>query len=111
MTMVTMRVAVDSGIGKIAAELEPRAARVVRKAALDLEGHAKGRAPVDTGFLRSSIQAVQVGPLHWQVRVGADYGVYVEYGTRYMAAQPYLNPAADLIRGPFVQAMKSVVAG
>jgi hypothetical protein len=31
----------------------------------------------------------------YKVTVGANYGVYVEYGTRYMAGQPYLRPAVD----------------
>lgn len=98
----------QNNLGKVAAGLEPKAERIVAKTALDLEGHAKTRAPVDTGFLRASIQALKVGTAHWQVRVGADYGVYVEFGTRYMAAQPYLNPAADAVRGPFIAAMQRI---
>lgn len=33
------------------------------------------------------------------VGTAIEYGVYQEFGTRYMPAQPYLRPAADVIRG------------
>lgn len=99
----------NNDFGKIAAGMEPKAARFIAKAAQDIQAQAQTRAPVDTGILRASIQAVQVSPLHWQVRVGADYGVYVEYGTRHMAAQPYLNPAVEAVRPAFLAAMQKVV--
>jgi HK97 gp10 family phage protein len=37
------------------------------------------------------------------VGTGIEYGVYQEFGTRYMPAQPYLRPAADSIRGATAQ--------
>jgi HK97 gp10 family phage protein len=33
--------------------------------------------------------------MHHQGRVGEFYGADVEYGTRHMAAQPYLRPAIE----------------
>lgn len=51
-------------------------------------------AAVDTGYMRASIHSVQLGRYHWQIRVGAFYGIFVEFGTRNMAAQPFLRPAA-----------------
>lgn len=72
---------------KINAELA--AARSARAIAKD----AKANAPVDTGALRDSIRAEGNG-LKWTVVVGAPYGVYVEFGTMYMSAQPFLLPAA-----------------
>lgn len=56
---------------------------------------AKARCPVDTGALKASIQHKKVGERHHQIRVGQFYGAYVEYGTRHMAAQPYLRPAIE----------------
>lgn len=95
-------------LGSIVAGMEDKASEIIRKTAFDLQARAQVRAPVDTGYLRASIQAKEVTRLHWQVVVGADYGIYVEYGTRFQAAQPYLNPAMDAVRDPFVQAMKRV---
>lgn len=95
-------------LGGIAAGMEDKAAQIIAKTAFDLQARAQLRAPVDTGYLRASIQAKEVTRLHWQVVVGAEYGIYVEYGTRHAAAQPYLHPAMDAVRDPFIQAMKHV---
>ena len=51
--------------------------------------------PVRTGRLQASIQTIEypgtvvVGP------VDVPYSLFVEYGTRYMTAQPYIRPAAE----------------
>lgn len=107
----------------IARALPTVASKIVRKAALDIEAQAKSRAPVDTGFLRSSIYTVTAdssdygragksgngtmlpeiphppaNPPEADVAVGAAYGVYVEYGTSKAPAQPYLAPAVDAVR-------------
>lgn len=86
--------------------LETKADQIVRKAAMDIEARAKMLSPVDTGVLRSSIQATAVGPRHWRVTVGADYGVYVEYGTRYNRPQPFLDPAVQQVWPSFQAAMR-----
>ena len=66
------------------------------------------------GWRSSALSAISswgslVGPTHWQVRAGAEYGIYVEMGTRHMAAQPYLTPAAEFVRAGFLRAMRTVV--
>jgi HK97 gp10 family phage protein len=55
---------------------------------------AKRRAPVRTGYLQSKIYAMAKD---WVVEVGAEaaYAYCVEFGTRYMRAQPYLYPAVQ----------------
>jgi len=60
--------------------------------AADVKALAKQLVPVRTGYLRSTIYA-RVS--EWVAVVGADapYALYVEFGTRYMQAQPYLYPA------------------
>ncbi|MEM4700669.1 MAG: HK97 gp10 family phage protein [Candidatus Bathyarchaeia archaeon] len=60
----------------------------------DVKALAKQLVPVRTGYLRSTIYArVQ----EWVAVVGADapYALYVEFGTRYMQARPYLYPAIE----------------
>lgn len=66
-----------------------------------IEGGAKQKAPVDTGQLRNSIASSMESELTGVVSVGAEYGGYVELGTRYMAAQPYLKPSVDEERPKF----------
>lgn len=73
---------------------------------------ARSRAPVDTGYLRSSISSVSVeAGKTAEVIVGANYGAYVEYGTYKMAAQPYLGPAVDEHEAEFFGMFGPVFAG
>ena len=50
--------------------------------------------PVDTGYLRSTIDANADGDT-CEAEATADYAQYVEYGTVYMDAQPYFEPALE----------------
>jgi len=60
--------------------------------AADVKALAKKIVRVRTGHLRSRIYAEVKD---WVVRIGADatYALFVEFGTRYMRARPYLYPA------------------
>lgn len=60
--------------------------------AADIESLAKQIVPVRTGHLRSTIYA-RIS--EWVAEVGAeaDYALFVEMGTRYVRARPYLYPA------------------
>lgn len=86
------------------------AKRIVSKTAFDIEAHAKTIVPVDTGLLRMSIFTrfhhdgfvAEVGP-------STHYAIYVEYGTKHMAARPYLRPAVDKVRPGFESAIKTVL--
>ena len=94
--------------GTVDHKLATRVMDVTRKAGFDLERIAKGKAPVDTGYLRRSIgtsfnwssagATVEVGPT-------AYYGVFVEFGTRRMGAQPYMEPALNAVEAPFAKAI------
>jgi HK97 gp10 family phage protein len=59
--------------------------------------NARSNAPVDTGRLRSSIQVTppQLDGSNLAVRVGTNvnYAIFVEQGTRFMRAQPFLQTA------------------
>lgn len=95
---------------QVKAHMVMAAEAAVGKAALDMQAQMQVRAPVDTGFLKNSIQARKVGPAHWRLTVGADYGVYLEYGTRFMAAQPFFFPAVAEVAPSFLQAMRRITA-
>jgi len=66
---------------------------VIAAAAFSIEAAAKAVVPVDTGNLRSSIQTTIIDDMNASVDVGAEYGIFVEYGTRRMAAEPFMTPA------------------
>jgi HK97 gp10 family phage protein len=96
-------------------EANREASEVVRGAAFLCQRVAIQRAPVDTGFLRSSITVgkpdggtLQPGDLAAQVGPEAAYGGFVEFGTSRMGAQPYMTPAAEQAGEWFVQTMRQV---
>lgn len=79
------------------------AARIAeREAALranNIRNDAVAAAPVDTGRLRQSIGLQKRGEGHYRVGTNVEYAPYVEYGTRRMAAQPFMRPALERNRG------------
>ncbi len=104
-----MGVTFTTRIPQIAAGMQPKAAAVVMKTGHDIEATWKQLAPVDTGNYVNSVHAEMTGPLTAEVSSGVIYGPFLEYGTRYMAAQPSAVPAAEQNRGPFLSAMKQIV--
>jgi HK97 gp10 family phage protein len=64
----------------------------LEKWAMEVKGYARSLAPVRTGHLRSSIYA-KIN--NWVAEIGAEatYALFVEFGTRYIQARPYLYPA------------------
>jgi len=103
---------------------------VVAMSALNVQTNAKGRCPVDTGRLRSSIRAVFVdGGLGASVETNVKYAPFVEYGTGRLGAasgvtpgdgytygpskgsraQPFLFPAWDLARPQFVEFLEAAL--
>jgi len=60
--------------------------------AADVKASARKLVPVRTGYLQSTIYA-KIS--EWVAEIGADatYALFVELGTKYMQAQPYLYPA------------------
>lgn len=82
--------------------------QTVAQTALLIETDAKLYAPVDTGRLRSSIHA-EIAPngLSAVVNAGTSYAVFVELGTRYQRAQPFMFPAYEKNRAAFVANLKA----
>lgn len=66
----------------------------------DVAALARGLVPIDSGELLASIEARmeagERGQAGFEVVAEADYGGFVEYGTMYMDAEPYLRPALIL---------------
>ena len=82
----------------------------------EFKGHyewQKGKGKVfvpPTGNLRRNIFLdITDGGMSAEVNPTADYSAYVELGTRYMEAQPYLKPAFDEQKEKFKKDMKKLV--
>lgn len=84
--------------------------RVVRHNGAEMQAKAQRNAPVDTGYLKRSIGLeITDGGMAAEVEPTADYAPYVELGTRFMEAQPYLKPAFDEQKEKFKKDMKKLV--
>ncbi len=94
----------------IAAQLPGAVRAVIGKTVSDVESGAKSRAAVDTGAMRNSIQGHITGDASGEVSVGAEYGIYQEYGTHKMPAHPFMHPAADAARPGFEAAVAALVS-
>lgn len=118
-------VVLENRFPAIADELGDLADRVTAKVAGDIEARAKanirtsGRTHhhppadghawmIDTGALLNSVRARRLGRALWAVEVGAEQAVYFELGTRYMAADPFLFPAARAEAPAFYAAMSRI---
>ena len=77
---------------------EKKQEAIVREIALAIEYEAKRLCPVDTGRLRASITTEKIDTATYGVGTNVEYAPYVEFGTRKMAAQPYLRPAVERVK-------------
>ena len=70
--------------------------KVVRKNGVGLQKAAQKKAPIDTGILKRSVGIdITDSGMTATVEPTAEYSAYVEYGTRFMKAQPYMKPALE----------------
>lgn len=82
----------------------------LEKIGLLAEGYAQLKCPVDTGNLRGSItHEVSAGENAVYIGTNVEYAPYVELGTRYQAAQPYLRPAAQEHGSQYREILKSAL--
>jgi HK97 gp10 family phage protein len=105
--------ALTADFSKIGPELIAGVRLLVQKACADTKRDAQILAPVDTGFLRSSIsfETHETKAGAWgEVGPTADYGGYVEDGTSVMAPQAYMGPAFDRHAPAYVKACEQLGA-
>ena len=107
-----------SVLERIAAQLETKVERVGLAMATTIERHAKQLVPFDTHALQNSINVYDVrrAPFYCKVGTRMDYAAAVEFGhltrrfvksqgvQRFVAARPYLTPAAEMARRKFTSA-------
>ena len=98
---------------KIPKELDSAVDDILEANAQDIEASAKSKSPVDTGRLQQSIKALKESDKTFVIRANntgkAPYAGFVEYGTRYMRAQPYLFPAFFSGRARFIKDLQNLL--
>lgn len=86
------------GIDKLMKRLDPQRTeadvrKVVKANGADLQEAAMRDAPVDTGTLKRSIQLdIRDRGMSAHVKPTQHYAPYLEFGTRFMSAQPFMRP-------------------
>lgn len=91
-----------TGFGSLGRHLDTQTEAIAKGWARGTVYGAKANAHVITGKMKKSIRAQQTGRTQWTVKVGAFYGIYEEFGTRYREPHPFFRPAA------YVQTKKAV---
>lgn len=86
------------------------AKRIVQKNGAELQARAQRNAPVDTGNLKRSIGLeIRDNGLTAESEATAEYAPYVEWGTRFMKAQPFMRPAFNVQKEQFKRDMDRLV--
>jgi HK97 gp10 family phage protein len=70
---------------------------------------AQHLVPVRTGRLQRSLKITHEGTCIWSVGSDLGYAGYVEFGTRYMRAQPYLRPAYALTKPRLIDSVAGLI--
>ena len=114
--MKELKTALNNG-----AQINNKLRSVVKMNGAELQQKAQRNAPVGTpestgipgyvgGTLRRSIDLeIKDSGLTAEVTAKADYSAYVEYGTRFMNAQPYMRPALNEQEKKFVRDVEKAV--
>ncbi|NMC54973.1 MAG: hypothetical protein GYA48_15205 [Chloroflexi bacterium] len=91
---------------------DPKSGRLYPRGKKTHRASAPGEPPaVDSGNLANSIQSevsmLSNGP-RGAVFTNTEYAVGLEFGTRKMAARPFMKPAADRMRPVYLAALKKI---
>jgi len=97
-------------------ELGSKIRMVTEIAARHVEGDSKVRIAewpaVDTGATMNSINArpddTDPNGLSWKIGPSTEYAPFIEYGTVYMRARPFMTPALEQESPRFVEALRQV---
>jgi HK97 gp10 family phage protein len=108
-----MRVITVNNSRALVARVEAGTRVAVQSAANQIFTRSKSTVPVDTGALRASARVKPAsgfaGQYTAEVLFDQYYAVFVELGTRKMAAQPYLVPAAHATKPKLESDLKRLV--
>lgn len=100
---------IAADLSRAAVKAQMKAPLVVAKAAYDVETIAKSFCPVDTGYLRSTINVdLYLQEVRAVIGPEAEYAPFVEWGTAETAPQAFMGPAIDRVAPGFIQAIEEL---
>jgi hypothetical protein len=114
---------------KVAKAIKPATAQVIRKVALDGEGHVKAQIQannqIDTSFMLNSVYNITSNSSTYKggakafpelarpsseteayIAVAAEYGIIQEFGSIYQSGRPFFGPGIERTRAGLDQAMQ-----
>ncbi len=84
--------------------------QVVKSNTADMTAKMQEVVPVDTGNMKRSItMEVTDGGFTGVAGPHTNYAAYVEYGTRFQAAQPFIKPSFDVQKGVFINDLERLL--
>lgn len=105
----------DRRLIELAAQGDDLVDEALHRTALALAGVAQDNiravGAIDTGFMVNTTRARPIRKLLWSVGTAAHYGVFIEYGTRYVSPRPWLGPAMRSARTIFALAAERMLRG
>lgn len=84
---------------------------LARQTAAQAQQNIRTVGAIDTAFMINTTAARRVKELTWSVGTAADYGVYIEYGTRFVSPRPWLGPAMQGARSTLEKLLKATFRG
>jgi HK97 gp10 family phage protein len=107
-----------AGLLRLPQVIRREVAPAVNNTSAQMANAARARVAVRTGRLKGAIAATPATENGNRVSGGlvltdpqaAEYAFYVEFGTVYMAAQPFILPALDEVRATFEQELQAAGA-
>ncbi len=110
MTTLNIGTTVETAqLDALIARMEKVDALIERYAGL-VEAAAKRFAPVDTGALRDNIRTELHG-MSAEIISDVPYAVYQEYGTARQPGTPFMRPAMEQHREPFLNDLRAILGG
>lgn len=98
-------------LSKQSDKIKQAVSQETNRASLRVEKRAKENAPWDTGYLSMTTYSYMEDRLRGVIHSPAHYSIYVELGTRRMAAQPFLYPALKDEEPIYFSNLSKIVGG
>ena len=116
MAEISMNIEVKIDLDPRWRQLDDLYVKAVEVAARNVEKKAKASVPVKTGATKNSIMARPAetfGSMFgsvtaWRVGPTTEYAPFLEFGTVYMDARPYLIPSAESEKPRLAEAIKQI---